>query len=310
MAKRRVVVIGAAGFLAGRVLPTFRQRYDLVLLDVTTTNRDGDAVEDVQVADLVDTNRDAYRAHFRGADTIVHCGNVRRRDRAAEPAAQRPPTPDVRFQTRPRGLADDAHFDVQMKNIQMAHNIYRVAIDEGVRRVVMLSSNHASDFYERLIWKGQLPAMIDPGMRALSDNIYGWAKGAYESLGFTFASGMPSDGRPLEVVQVRIGGPRETDWERYDPDRPEAMHRSLGAYLSARDQVQLMVKCIETEDIRDEHGVPFQVFYGISGNTHRFWDLSNAINILGYEPEDDSAVKFSERIAEVNAQARRSRYGE
>ena len=286
MAKRRVVVVGAAGFLAGRVLPTFRERYDLVLLDVTTTNRDGDVVEDVQVADLVETNRDAYREYFRGADTIVHCGNVRR-----------------------RGLGDDAHFDVQMKNIQMAYNIYRVAIDEGVRRVVMLSSNHASDYYERLIWKGRLPAMVDPGMRALSDNIYGWAKGAYESLGFTFASGVGSDGEPLQVIQVRIGGPRETDWERYDPDRPEAMHRSLGAYLSARDQVQLMVKCIETEDIRDEHGVPFQVFYGISGNTHRFWDLSNAIKILGYEPKDDSAVKFSERIAEVNTQARRSRYG-
>ena len=54
------------------------------------------------------------------------------------------------------------------------------------------------------------------------------------------------------------------------------MRRALGAYLSARDLTQLVVKSIETEDIRDEHGVPFQVFYGISGNSHAFWSIANA----------------------------------
>ncbi len=33
---------------------------------------------------------------------------------------------------------------------------------------------------------------------------------------------------------------------------------------------------IETPDIEDENGVPFLVIYGISGNTHRFWSLTNA----------------------------------
>ena len=37
-----------------------------------------------------------------------------------------------------------------------------------------------------------------------------------------------------------------------------------GAYLSARDCSQLFIKSIDTPDIRDEHGIPFQVFYGIS----------------------------------------------
>lgn len=143
-------------------------------------------------------------------------------------------------------------------------------------------------------------------MRALTDNIYGWAKGAYESLGFTFASGALSGGEPLEVIQLHIGGPREDDVDSYKPDEPEAMYRSLGCYLSARDQVQLMVKCVEAEDIWDEHGVPFQIFYGANGNTHKFWDLSNTRRVIGYEPKDDSAVKFADRIAEIVAQCRQT----
>jgi nucleoside-diphosphate-sugar epimerase len=37
----RVVVTGATGYIASQLLPVFRQRYDLVLLDVKKTGRDG-----------------------------------------------------------------------------------------------------------------------------------------------------------------------------------------------------------------------------------------------------------------------------
>ena len=39
MAKMRVLVTGAAGYIASQMLPTFRERYDLVLVDVTDTDR-------------------------------------------------------------------------------------------------------------------------------------------------------------------------------------------------------------------------------------------------------------------------------
>lgn len=149
-----------------------------------------------------------------------------------------------------------------------------------------------------------MSGLIQPDKRGFTDNFYGWAKGAYESSGFTFASGALLDGEPLEVNQLRIGGPRENDADSYKPDEPKAMYRSLGCYLSARDQVQLMVKCVEAEDIRDEHGVPFQIFYSASGNMRKFWDLSNARRVIDYELEDDSAVKFADRIAEILAQRR------
>ena len=77
------------------------------------------------------------------------------------------------------------------------------------------------------------------------------------------------------------------------------MHRALGAYLSRRDQVQQAIRMVETPDITDEHGVPFLIVYGISGNTHRFWSLASARRKIGYEPEDDSQVNFADKIAAI-----------
>ena len=135
----------------------------------------------------------------------------------------------------------------------------------------------------------------------LSDNYYGWAKISYESLGFVFATGAMHDGKRLENIQLRIGAPREEDIEGLGPSDLKQLHRGLGAYLSTKDQIQLVVKSIETEDISNQYGVPFQIFYGISDNTHRFWSIQNAKDTIDYAPEDDSQVHFASQIAEILA---------
>jgi len=286
MSKRKVLITGASGYIASLVLPTLRERYDLTLLDVRDVDRSGAPVAGVQLCDLLDTNRDAYRHHFHGADAVVHFGFTRAQD-ANDP---------------------DQRFTAEHANVRMAYNVYQVAWEEGVRRAVVASSNHAADYYEPLILAHQVD-VIDPNARALSDNFYGWAKEVYEHLGFLFAvgaihgntmTGIPAGGpqRPLENVQIRIGGPRETDLATIARGDLVRVRRALGAYLSARDLTQLVVKSIETDDIRDEHGVPFQVFYGISGNSHAFWSIANARRIIGYEPQDNSETKFYELIVE------------
>jgi hypothetical protein len=35
--------------------------------------------------------------------------------------------------------------------------------------------------------------------------------------------------------------------------------------------------------------VPFGVYYGVSDNRGRFWDIANARTDLGYDPQDDAA---------------------
>lgn len=282
MDERKVVVTGAAGLIAGLLLPTLRKRYDLTLLDVKTTDRDGNPVEGIQIADLLNQDRDAYRHHFRGADAVVHCGFVRAED---------PSDPDRRFQA-------------ELSNVEMAYNVYQTAWEENVRRVVVASSNHAADYYEPLILDGRWD-LVTPEMRALSDNYYGWAKEAYEHLGFVFAAGQVN-GRPLENVQIRIGGPRETDVADCELGDLRCMRRALAVYISRRDMVQLFTKSIEADDVRDEHGVPFQIFYGISDNPHAYWSIANAREIIGYEPQDDSEIRFADLIAE-HIHAARSR---
>jgi len=280
MAKRKVVLTGASGYVAQRMFAELSARWDLVPIDVSATTRDGRPVPGLVVADLTNRNRDAYRHLFRGADAVIHCGYVR--------------APGLDATTWQNN--SDAKFWAEHDNVALAYNVYRVALEEGVRRVVVASSNHAADYYERLVWADKLD-MVTSDMPHRSDNWYGWAKAAYELLGFVFATGKV-DGRPLEIAQWRIGGPRDDDIDRVEPGDIKTMHRALGAYLSARDQTQQAIKMVETEDIRDEQGVPFLIMYGISGNTHRFWSLENRHKI-GYAPEDDSQVNFADKIAAI-----------
>jgi len=273
MTRRKVVVTSAAGYIAGLLLPAFRERYDLTLLDVRATDRDGNPMKDIRIVDLLNRDRDAYRNHFQGVDAVVHCGFVRAED---------PSNPNQRFWA-------------ELANVEMAYNVYQTAWEEGVRRVVVASSNHAADYYEPMILDGEWD-FVAPEMRALSDNYYGWAKEAYEHLGFVFAVGRVN-GRQLENVQIRIGGPRETDVANCELGDLRCVRRALAVYISQRDMAQLFMKSIETEDIRDVHGVPFQIFYGISENPHAFWSIVNARQVIGYEPQDNSETRFADLIA-------------
>jgi hypothetical protein len=264
-------------------------RWELVPIDVRKTTRAGKAVPGIVVADLTRRDRNAYRKHFKGADAVIHCGYVRA-----------PGLDATTWQDN-----GEAKFWAEHDNVTLAYNVYRTALEEGVRRVVVCSSNHAADYYERLIWAGKME-MVTPEMPPRSDNWYGWAKAAYELLGFVFATGKV-EGRKLEVVQWRIGGPRDDDIDHVKPGDIKIMHRALGAYLSRRDQVQQAIRMVETKNIADEHGVPFLIIYGISGNTHRFWSIANARAKIGYEPEDDSQINFADKIAAIAKAAKGKR---
>jgi hypothetical protein len=168
--------------------------------------------------------------------------------------------------------------------------------------VVVASSNHSSSYYETLILDGKMD-FVHPDQRALSNSYYGWAKEASEHLGFVFAVGI-MEKRTLENIHIRIGGPRETDITRCELGDLRSMRRALAVYISERDMQQLFVKSIETDDIRNEQGVPFQIFYGISGNPHAFWSITNARKVIGYEPDDNSEIRFTNWIQKHIAAAR------
>ena len=282
MAKRVVLLTGASGYIASQLREEFRDRYELRMIDVRSRDRGGAEIPGVETVDLIDPDRSNYAHLFEGADAVVHLGY------------KRPRAPEI------------DRFDVECGNVRMANNVYRAAFDAGVRRVVMASSNHAADWYEHALIHDNAKEIVSTDEVPLSDNFYGWAKAAYELLGFPYASGI--FGRKLEVVQVRIGAPREVPGSTYE-GTPSQQHaggsglanfkRDLGAHFSRRDLRQLFIRAIETPDIERADGVPWLVVYGISGNTRAFWSLESARRVLGYAPEDDSEVKYAADIARL-----------
>ncbi|HEV7217108.1 MAG TPA: NAD(P)-dependent oxidoreductase [Chloroflexota bacterium] len=279
--KRRLLVTGAAGYIAGINLPALRTRYDLRLIDQRATRRDGSSVDGVTEYDLAADAQHGYRpsdrlrALFRGVDAVFHCAHVHADATAPE------------------------SYYAERGNVDLAYLVYRLAREEGVRRVVVCSSNHAADWYELPLRDGRLE-LLGPEAPPFTDNWYGWAKVAYEQMGFLFAAG--AIGRPLEVVQLRIGAPRPIVATRF-AGNSVGYRRDLGAWLSDRDFQQLVIKAIETADIGNEFGVPFQIFYGISNNTRAFWSIRNARRVIGYAPQDDSEVTYADDIRRLLAEA-------
>ena len=294
--KKRLLMTGAAGYVADQMLSRFREKYELVLLDTSTKNRRGDEVEGVNMIDLIDEDRTRYAHFFEEVDAVIHLAYKRRTGQPLD------------------------HFYDERENVQMAYNVLRSSYDSGVKRVAIASSNHASDFYEHALIHERKLEMLDPYRLALSDNFYGWAKATYEHLGFLFACGaMGEEGsglsenlvagnlntsRKMGVVMVRIGAPRNLDPQEYEGNSV-GFKRDLGAYISPRDITQLFEKCIEVENIENEYGVPWQVVYGISNNTRAFWSLSNARKVFGYEPKDDSDILFAEASKSIISEAGR-----
>ena len=284
---KKILITGATGYIASLILPIFRKSYELNLVDNRIKDKNNKKVPDIKLCDLISTNFKDNEEYFRGVDTVIH----------------------LAYKGSSKGGVWDKEspfidrFSVEHENILMANNVYRAAYENGVKRVVVASSNHAADWYEHsLIHKGKKDLVSDKDY-PVSDNFYGWAKAAYELLSWPYASG--KFGRKLEFIHIRIGAPREILIQSYlnqighkEPAGSGLANfkRDLGAYISQRDLTQLFVNSIETENINNENDIPYQIIYGCSDNTRRFWSLESAKKILKYEPEDDSEIIYSDEI--------------
>ncbi|MFH8349389.1 NAD-dependent epimerase/dehydratase family protein [Streptomyces sp. NPDC018045] len=239
-APRTVLLTGAAGGLGTlmrELLPPYG--YRLRLLDQRTIDDAPDAI----TADLAD--KEALRGAVRGVDAIVHLA----------------------------GISLEAPFEKILRaNIEGTYNLYEAAREEGVRRVVFASSNHAVGFTPRPAdGSGAIP--VDTPRRP--DTYYGLSKGFGEDLASLYW-----DLHGIETVSVRIGScfPRPTTV------------RMLSIWLSPADCARLLHAALTAE------GVGHTVVYGSSANTRLWWDLTTARS-LGYAPRDDSEPYAAELIA-------------
>jgi nucleoside-diphosphate-sugar epimerase len=102
------------------------------------------------------------------------------------------------------------------------------------------------------------------------DGFYGVSKAAGEAI-----ARMYYDLYGLESICLRIGSVLKDDDPRKNP-------RYASTWLSHKDLVQLVTKCLLSN-------VKFGIYYGVSNNKKRFWDISNAESEINYQPEDDAS---------------------
>ncbi len=170
----------------------------------------------------------------------------------------------VHLAANPRTTA--AFEEVLGPNIIGTYNLFEAAHRNRVQRIIFASTNHVTGMYERD------DALILPELPVRPDSLYGVTKVYGEALGRYY-----HDTFGMAVICLRIGSfvPRPTT------------ARTLRTWISQRDMIQITMRALEAN-------IDFGIYYAISGNTRRQWDITNARRELGYQPEDDAEVFASD----------------
>ncbi len=247
--RKRVLITGASGLIGGVLRAGLAGDYD-----VRGVDRRPIPGFDVVVADTTDLY--AMQPAFEGVDVVV--------DLSSHPAMDTP--------------WDKVHEN----NLTSTYNALEASRRAGVSRLIFASSNHATGMYENdrpyadivagryeNIEPDAIP-YITTDLPVRPDGPYGIGKVFGESAGRYF-----SDRFGLSVMCLRIGS-------LVPSSRPENV-RAFATLLTHRDLVQLVSKCIDAPD-----DLKFAIFYSVSNNTWRFWDIANSRELVGYEPQDDA----------------------
>jgi hypothetical protein len=156
--------------------------------------------------------------------------------------------------------------DVYTGGIAGTYNVFEAARLAGIQKIIYASTAHILGFREL-----ENNQEVSPEDRISPDSFYAVGKICGEALGQVF-----SEQYGMSIICLRIG---------YFTDK---IHKSWlnemlrSGYISPRDLAQLVQKSLETENLG------FQVFYGVSANTKRMWDIRNAETRVGYQPQDDA----------------------
>lgn len=173
-------------------------------------------------------------------------------------------------------------WDEALLDCQGRINVLEAARAQGVRRYIFASSNRVTGRYEsehpyaEIVsgsYSGLDPAatpLISVTSPARPDGPYAVGKCFGEAAGRYY-----SEQYELSCICLRIGSVNV-------PDRPTEP-REFATLLTHRDLVHL-VDCA----LRAPRTLRYGVYYGVSANTWRFWDIENAAQDLGFLPRDDA----------------------
>lgn len=161
-------------------------------------------------------------------------------------------------------------------NIIGAYHAFVAAKAAGCRRLIFASSIHAVSGYPADVQvKSSDP--VNPG------DLYGVSKCFGEALGRYMA-----EQEGLSVIALRIGAFQPRAAAQSEHGIP-----MMDAFVSRRDLHGLIERCIDDEHLR------FAIFNGLSENRFKRLDISDARELVGYEPQDD-ATELSPGLAALH----------
>src|SRR3954447_13705214 len=235
---KTVLITGAGGGIGTHLRRELAGKYRLRLSDIRPIERIADGEESApgDIASLDDMLRVT-----KGVHAIVHLGGF---------------------------SVEGPWDDILQANIVGCYNVFEAARQNGAKRILFATSNHAVGFYRR-------DETIDHTVYPKPDSRYGVSKVFGEALGSLYA-----DKYGMEVFCMRIGNVGERPIDK----------RRLAIWFSPRDLAQLVSIGIDHPDIR------FEIVYGVSGNTRSWYDNSNASG-LGYKPQDDGEAYAADVLA-------------
>ena len=248
---KRVLITGMSGLIGGLLRGYLDERggYDLSALN----RRDVPGVKCTQ-ADIGDL--EAIRAAFTGVDVVVHLS--------------------AQIQDRPWE-------SLVRTNLVGTYNVYEASRVAGVKRVVFASSGDTIRGWDReapygAITEGRYeevprnwPMVTHDMVRPSS--LYSASKVWGEALGRHF-----SDAFGISVLCPRLGAV-------LPEDRPTLI-RHYSTYLSHRDALDVLHRCIEAPD-----DLKYDIFLVNSNNRWGYRDLEHPRQVLGFVPRD-SADRF------------------
>ncbi len=148
-------------------------------------------------------------------------------------------------------------------NITGTYNAFVAAKAAGCRRVVYASSIHAVSGYPQGV-QVKTSEPVNPG------DLYGVSKCFGEALGRYMAQQ-----ENLSVIALRIGGFQPETTAR----KPELS--LMDGWVSREDLIQLIERCIDVRQLK------WAVFHALSNNTFNCLDISDARELVGYNPQDN-----------------------
>ncbi|WP_211301280.1 NAD-dependent epimerase/dehydratase family protein [Murinocardiopsis flavida] len=230
----RVLVTGASGRIGTLLRPLIaRPGRMLRLLDTAPPTGLDPAAEEAAAGSVTDMA--AMERACKGVDLVVHL--------AGHPS-ERP------------------WAEILDTNIHGCYTTLEAARRQGVRRVLLASSNHAVGF---------VPAAAAADTDVLvprPDTYYGVSKAAMEALGSVYA-----DRFAMSVVSARIG--------TFAAAADIADIRTLATWFSPGDAARL----VEASLALEEPG--HRLVWGISRNTRRWFSLAEG-EAMGFHPRDDA----------------------